>query len=340
MQWRYEQINKQLKDKPLAPIYLVSGEERLLIQTACDSIRSSAKKQGFTEREVFHAESNFNWQALLTRSNNYGLFAEKHMLELHLSQGLSEAATEALKTYISNPPPDKLLLIITGKLDRRQQQTAWFKQFDKIGVFIPIWPMEPYQLSQWIAERFATFGLKAEKEAIQCLMSATEGNLLATAQEIEKLSLYFSTDIKNVITRDVLLQALSDNARFNPFTLTDAALHGEAKRCLRILNRLKEEGVEPLLILWALSRECRQLAILAFQLQQGKHLSALFKTYYIWEKRQGLFQQALQRHSLTHWHTLLRFAARIDRIIKGVEPGNSWQALQQFSMNIAGIKIV
>jgi DNA polymerase III subunit delta len=340
MQWRYEQVSQQLTSQPLAAIYLVSGDEPLLVQIACDHIRHAAKKQGFSEREVFHAETGFNWQTLLTRSNNYGLFAEKQILELHLVQGFSEAATEMLKTYANNPPTDKLLLIITGKLDRRQQQTTWFKQLDAVGVFIPIWSMEPAQLARWITERLAIGGLKVEKEAIQCLMSATEGNLLATAQEIEKLRLYFGTDTNQVITRDNLMEAFSDNARFDPFKLTNAALQGEAKHCLRILNRLKEEGVEPLLILWALSRECRQLATLAFQLEQGKNLRTLFQTYHIWEKRQGLFQQALRRHSLTHWYRLLRFAARTDRTIKGVETNAIWPALHRLCLAIAGIKIV
>jgi DNA polymerase III subunit delta len=340
MQLRYEQISYQLANKPLAPIYLISGDELLLVQITCDSIRNYAKKQGFSERELFYVETGFNWQHLLTRSNNYSLFAEKQILELQLLQDISEAAAETLKIYTSNPPANKLLLIRTGKIDRRQQQTAWFKSIDKVGVFIPIWPMEPCQLFQWIKERLASSGLKAEKEAIQCLIAATEGNLLATTQEIEKLSLYFAANTKNVITRDALLQALSDNARFDPFKLTDAALHGEVKRCLRILNRLKEEGIEPLLILWALSRECRQLATLAFQLEQGKNLKTLFQTYAIWGKRQELFQQALQRCSLTQCHQLLQLAAHTDQVIKGAITSNSWHALQRLSINIAGIKIL
>ncbi len=338
MQLRYEQLSKHLNNRPLAPLYFVSGDETLLVQMACDAIRSSAKKQNFSEREIFHAEPGFNWQMLLTHSNNYGLFSEKQLLELHI-QGISEVAAQTIKIYASNPPPNKLLLIITGKLDRQQQQTSWFKSIDTVGIFIPVWPIEASQLSSWITNRLAKFGLTAEKEAVQCLISATEGNLLATAQEIEKLDLYFSANTSKLITRNALLEALSDNARFDPFKLADAALQGESTRCLRILKRLQGEGIEPLLILWALSRECRQLTALSFQLKQGKSLQALFQTYRIWEKRQALFQQALQRHSLAHWQTLLRFAAFCDCIIKGVEAGNIWHALQQLSINMSSSKI-
>jgi DNA polymerase III subunit delta len=334
MQCRYEQLHQQLNSPALAPIYLISGEEIVLIQAACNTIRLAAKKAGFTDRQVFYADTHFNGSSLIGCMNNYGLFADKQLLELHLSQGLSEAVTQTLTLYAKNPPSNKLLLIIAGKLDRRLQQTAWFKSIDKVGLVIPIWPLQAPQLFRWVTERFHTMGLKVEKAAIECLIFATEGNLLATAQTIEKLSLYFDTK-NNVITLDMLTQALSDNARFDPFKLTDAALEGNSERCLRILAHLKEEGVEPLLILWALSRECRLLASFAFKLKLGQNLITVFKEQQVWEKRQLLFQQALTRHTLTHWYRLLGLASRIDQLIKGIGTGHVWNALQTLCLKIA-----
>lgn len=334
MQCRYEQLHQQLNKSVLAPIYFISGEEIVLIQAACNAIRLAAKKAGFTDRQVFYADTHFNSSSLISGMNNYGLFADKQLLELHLSQAYSETITQPLTLYAKNPPPNKLLLIIAGKLDRRLQQTTWFKSINKVGLIIPIWPLQASQLFRWITERFHAMGLKIEKTAIECLIFATEGNLLATAQTIEKLSLYFSTK-NNVITIDRLTQALSDSARFDPFKLTDAALAGSSERCLRILAHLEEEGVEPLLILWALSRECRLLASFAFELKLGKNLITLFKEQHVWEKRQILFQQALTRHTLTHWYRLLGLASHIDQLIKGIGTGHVWNALQALSLEIA-----
>ncbi|MFZ0218832.1 MAG: DNA polymerase III subunit delta [Candidatus Aquirickettsiella sp.] len=334
MQCRYEQLHQQLNNPVLAPIYFISGEEIVLIQAACNAIRIAAKKAGFSDRQVFYADTHFSGSSLISGMNNYGLFSEKQLLELHLSQGFSEAITQTLILYAKNPPPNKLLLIITGKLDRRLQQSAWFKSIDKVGLVIPIWPLQGPQLFRWVTERFHALGLEVEKAAIECLIFATEGNLLATAQTIEKLSLYF--DAKNtIITTHMLTQALSANARFDPFKLTDAALEGNSERCLRILVHLKEEGIEPLLILWALSRECRLLASFAFELKLGKNLITLFKEQHIWEKRQLLIQQALTRHTLTHWYRLLGLASHIDRLIKGIDTGYVWNALQTLSLEIA-----
>lgn len=334
MQCRYEQLHQQLNKPVLAPIYLISGEEVVLIQAACNAIRLAVKKAGFTDRQIFYADTHFNGATLSACMNNYGLFADKQLLELHLSPGsYSETLIQTLILYAKNPPPNKLLLIIAGKMDRRLQQTTWFKSINQIGLIIPIWPLQPTQLFRWVTERFHSMNLKIEKAAIECLIFATEGNLLATAQTIEKLSLYFEKN--NVITIDMLMQALSDNARFDPFKLVDAALEGNSQRCLRILAHLKEEGIEPLLILWALSRECRLLASFAFELNKGKNLITLFKEQQVWEKRQLLLQHALKRHTLTHWYQLLGLASRIDQLIKGLGTGHIWNALQTLSLEIA-----
>lgn len=334
MQCRYEQLHQQLNKPVLAPIYLVSGEEIVLIQAACNAIRLAAKKAGFTDRHVFYTDTHFNGSTLSACMNNYGLFSDKQLLELHLLPGYSETLIQTLIRYAKNPPPNQLLLIIAGKMDRRLQQTTWFKSIDHVGLVIPIWPLQPPQLFRWVTERFHTMGLKVEKAAIECLIFATEGNLLATAQTIEKLNLYFD-EKNNVITIDMLMQALSDNARFDPFKLVDAALEGNSQRCLRILTHLQEEGIEPLLILWALSRECRLLASFAFELNKGKNLITLFKEKQVWEKRQVLFQQALKRHTLIHWYRLLGLASRTDQLIKGLGTGPIWKALQTLSLEIA-----
>jgi DNA polymerase-3 subunit delta len=329
-----KQLHQQLNNPVLAPIYLISGEEVVLIQAACNTIRLAAKKAGFTDRQVFYSDTHFNGATLSASINNYGLFGNKQLLELHLSSGYSETLIQTLIHYTKNPPPNKLLLVITGKMDRRLQQTTWFKSIDQVGLVVPIWPLQPLQLFRWVTERFHAMGLKIEKAAIECLIFATEGNLLATYQTIEKLSLYFD-EKNNVITIDMLMQALSDNARFDPFKLADAALEGNSQRCLRILAHLKEEGIEPLLILWVLSRECRLLASFAFELKKGKNLITLFKEHQIWEKRQLLFQHALKRHTLSHWYQLLSLASRIDQLIKGLGTGHIWNALQTLSLEIA-----
>ncbi len=60
---KLEQLAGSLQ-RGLAPIYLIGGEEPLLLQECCDQIREAAKAQGFVEREILQADGNSDWSEL------------------------------------------------------------------------------------------------------------------------------------------------------------------------------------------------------------------------------------------------------------------------------------
>ena len=336
MQLRYEQLAQHCQ-KQLAPLYLISGDVPLLIQEACDVIRTAAQQQGYTEREIFSVENNFNWQQLLDNANSLSLFSNKQLLDLRITNNTpGEAGIKALKAYTENIPADKILLITMPKLDSKAQQTSWYKNISNQGVTVAIWPIEITQLPQWIKQRCSKAGLQIEPAGLQMLADSVEGNLLAAAQEIEKLRLLYGT---NKITADAIAQAISNNSRFDIFALTDAALSGDGKRTIKILDNLQHEGIEPTLVLWALTREIRSLESQAQLITQGHPVEKILQEQRVWEKRKPIIRRALQRHQLKTLQQLLMTASHIDRMIKGLKKGNVWNALQQLSLEFAGIKL-
>lgn len=48
--------------KSLAPCYLITGDEHLLVAEALDSVREAARAKGFTSRELHVATSGFDWK--------------------------------------------------------------------------------------------------------------------------------------------------------------------------------------------------------------------------------------------------------------------------------------
>ena len=141
-----------------------------------------------------------------------------------------------------------------------------------------------------------------------------EGNLLAAAQEIEKLKLLAEG---NQIDAATVQAAVADSARFDVFGLIDAALAGEAAHALRILEGLRGEGIEPPGILWGLAREIRLLAGLSQQYGQGIPLEKAFAQARppVWDKRRPLLTRALQRHSSSRWNQMLRRVRGQNRLL-------------------------
>ncbi len=337
MKLRIDQLADQLQ-QGLRPVYLLSGDEPLQLGEAADAIRAAARAQGFAEREVMHVEAGFDWNTLASASNTLSLFAEQRLIDLRLPSGKpGRDGGAALSDYADNPAPDTVLLVSCGKLDKNAAKAKWFKALDKAGVTLQVWPVEPVQLPRWVQQRMRSRGLSASPEAAQLLAERVEGNMLAAAQEVEKLRLLYG---ESAIDAEMVEQGVADSARYDIFELVDTALLGNAERVARIMEGLRGEGVEPILILWALVREIRAMEEMAYEIEHGASVDAVMKSRWVWQKRQPAVRAGLKRHNQRRWSQLLRRAVRIDRMVKGAEQGNPRDELVQLALLMAGVRLV
>ncbi|HEY6132143.1 MAG TPA: DNA polymerase III subunit delta, partial [Halioglobus sp.] len=211
----------------LLPVYLVSGDEPLLVQECCDQIRRRAREQGCGEREVIDGGiASFNWQELLHSAASMSLFAARRLIELRLPSGKPGAeGSSALCEYLDIASGEDVLLLVSGKIDKQSTNSKWYKALDQAGATIQVWPVDAKNLPRWLQQRVHAAGMNIDNDALQLLCDRIEGNLLAAVQEVEKLKL-LATDTR--ITLQTVAEAVSDNARYNVFNMADTALQGDA----------------------------------------------------------------------------------------------------------------
>jgi DNA polymerase-3 subunit delta len=338
VQLRLEQLASHLGGR-LAPIYLVSGDEPLQVREALDGIRTAARAAGFAERTAVHVDASFDWNLLQHSASNLSLFADKRLLDLTISLTggkIGEAGTQAILDYAARPPPDHMLVMNTGKLEAKTKKSPWYRRVQAIGITVEVWPIPPNSLPAWVKERANRFGLRLTDAATLFLAERGEGNVLAIAQELDKLYLVHGSTTVDI---DQVLSAVADSARFQPFDLVESTLLGDAPRTVRILAGLREEGIAPQLVLGTLTWEVRALAHLAHRLDQGERLEPLLTEQRMWQSRRHALQKALEHHPRAHWLDVMATAARVDYTIKGLAPGNPWDGLQQLSLLICGVRI-
>jgi DNA polymerase-3 subunit delta len=229
-----------------------------------------------------------------------------------------------LQAYCEHPPADTLLLISSAKVAAASLKTRWFEALDRCGVVVQVWPLEGKALLPWLQQRAAKRGLQLEAEATKLLASKVEGNLLAAAQEIEKLYVLFGAQS---ISGAQLAEVVADSSRYDVFNLADALLAGQLKRSIKILQGLHDEGIAAPVVLWSVTREARLLITLHAELQQRIPREQVFKAHQIWDKRKPLINDALQKHSNTQLYALLQLSATADQQIKGQLAGNPWETL-------------
>ena len=332
---RLEQLSQQL-NKGLAPVYLLSSDEPLLLQEARDFILQRAHLSGFKERQLLQADSNFDWSFLIMEMQTNSLFSEQRILDLRFSQApkLSTAAQKLLLAYAEQPNPDCCCIISLPKVDSLAKHALYKALTDKT-IAITIWPLDRNQYAQWLREKLKKFELTMSPAALQVLIEFCENNLLAALQTLQKLKLL--TDPATLIEVEQLHEALVDQAHFSIFDLSESVLQGDGKRIIRILREFKESGTDPHLVLWVLAREIRLLARLA----ASNNLTAFWEKERISEKRRCLYHRYLQQHiaKLTQTNFFV-YLNQIDCILKGHTLGLIWDELMQCALNLAGYPLL
>ena len=322
-------FRKQLSGDALKPVYLIAGAEHLLVIEAADALRARAKELGYTEREVLDVEANFDWNLLGDASRSMSLFASRKLIDLRLPTGRpGKEGSTAIIEFCAAPPPDTVLLVTANDWSKKHEG-AWSTAIERAGTAVAIWPLKREEMPDWIGTRMASRGLKATPDAIALLADRAEGNLLAAAQEIDKLALLHAGTTLDVET---LEESVADDARYDVFRLTDAAIGGDAGRALHIVAGLRVEGEEIIPLLGWLLMQLRLLLRLA----SAPNVDSALRSERIWpSSREGLFKRALKNGDRAHWERCLAQAGRIDAMAKGRPPGDAWRELERLIAAIA-----
>ena len=339
MQLRADQLNAHLA-RGLQRVYTIHGDEPLLAQEAGDAVRAAARAAGHTERQVFIVSgAHFDWSSLAGAAQSMSLFGERQLVEIRIPSGKpGKDGSEALQRYCSHLSDEVLTLVHCPKLDRQQQQAAWFGALDQAGVTIKVEPVERRALPSWIAQRLAAQSQRvAEGEPGQQTLAffadRVEGNLLAAHQELQKLALLYPA---GELAFEQVEAAVLNVARYDVFKLGEAVLAGQTTRVLRMLDGLRAEGEAEVLVHYSLADDIRNLKRVKDALAQGRPLPMALRENRVWGQKERLFERVLPLLTAEQLNHLVQAASICDGVIKGLKhplwPLEPWLALTRLAL--------
>ncbi len=343
MQLAAAQLARHLQ-QGLRPLYVLHGDEALLVQEAADAIRAAARAQGHTERSVHTvAGAHFDWGAVLAAGSSLSLFADKQIVEVRIPSGKPGKDGSAALQQLAEAAPGNdgvLTLVLLPRLDKATRSGAWFAALDGAGVTVQIDSVERAQLPAWIAQRLAAQGQRVVpgeqgQRTLAFFADRVEGNLLAAHQEISKLALLHPP---GELSGAQVEAAVLNVARYDVFKLSEAVLAGQPARVQRMLDGLQAEGEAEVLVHWALAEDIRALKRVKDAMSAGKPLPMALRENRIWGPRERLFERVLPRLGDATTARLLHAAHVVDGIVKGLKapdwPADGWQALQRLAMQL------
>jgi len=328
-----EQLQNSLSNQ-LASTYFAFGAEILLVEQSLSMIKGIARENGFKERFRFDIDGNFSWDSIISLISSPSLFAEKRIIECRLTTGKigvkgSKALTEILETL-----PDEILLIISsGKLEMAQQKSKWFKTLDKKGIIIQHWEVQSNQLVGWITRNMSQLGLDSNIEVANAIAYCTEGNLLASMQEIQKLKIAYPDGKINL--REYLNQ-IDQQSQYSVFGMIDSALQGDTDKVNKVFNSLVDDSTPPVILVSSLYREIKNLVNMSIELKTNQTIESILNNHRVWQKRKPLISNALKKHSYQKLQKLLLRLGRIDRSLKGMDNLDVYDELQNVVIALSG----
>ncbi len=312
-------------------ITAIMGDEPLLVQEAQDCWRSACRMGGFAERQVWTMEGRFSGEDLWLEWTSGSLFGARSAVELRIPTGKPGIdGIRLLEQLQRTPQEDKRLLVTLPALDSRTQQSSWFHHLSQQALRVDVPTVGRPQLPLWIKQRLARQNQQASEDALNFLADCTEGNLLAAAQEIQKLGLLYPTGL---LTLDQISAAVMVVSRHSLTALTSALAEGNGSRFALTLRSLCQEGEVLPLILWSLTEDWRATLHLCRARQSHQPLGPAVKEARLWGSRREVIERLSQRVTSARCAAALHQAAAVDRMIKGLNPGDPWETLIQIALD-------
>lgn len=336
-----EQLNHHLAQS-LARVYLLQGQDPLLLSETEDTICQVANQQGFDEKNTIQVDSQTDWAQLIESCQSIGLFFSKQILSLNLPENFTALLQKNLQELISVLHKDVLLILQVAKLTKVLEKQTWFitlNQYEPNTILINCQTPTVENLPRWVKNRTKVMGLDADNEAIQQLCYSYENNLLALKQALQLLDLLYPDHKLNY---NRVISVVEQSSIFTPFQWIDALLMGKANRAKRILKGLQAEDVQPVILLRTLQRELFTLLELTKPQQRivtteklpTQQIKTEFDRLKIWQNRRPLFLSAIQRLTYQTLYEIIQELANIERLTKQEFSDEVWIKLADLSVKI------
>ena len=250
---------QHLEQDGLMPVYLLQGDERLLVDEAKQKLLEMAVDDPHDAMAVTRldlAEPGTTARDVIAACKSLGLFTPRQAVVVRGAETLERRTEdrEAISEYVETTAPGTTLMLLATRL---KGNLGLVKRIKKHGRVVTFEPLKAYQVPRWIGDESRRLGHRIDPSASSLVAEMVGYELHRLRLVVEQLSLYVgpskpitSTDVENV---------LASTRQHSIFELVDAVGQKKLPDALRHLNAMIAHREPALRILALLIRHFRQL---------------------------------------------------------------------------------
>ena len=317
----HAQLNAQLAQGTVAPLYAVVGEEDLLRDMALGALKTALLGEGESDFncDLFYGD-DVSGAEIVTCASEVAVFAARRVVVVKAADKLPARECDAILPYLKEPNDSTAVIFVASKLDGRLKFT---QALAKAAVTVDCSPLREAQWLPWLRQDAERVGVRLNEEAIELLKEVCGGSLYSVRRELEKLAAYVSPG--QAVTADDVATLRGTEPGASVFDLTLAIGEKNRGRVLAILARNLEAGEAPLRILGSLAWQYRRLWKVKEVVRQGGREGEAARTLRMDPYKVRAF---LDQFPDAHLHEALRLFLDADAKLKGGSGGRPARILE------------
>jgi len=326
---KQQALKQHLKSK-LNPVYLLIGQDNYLINESQRLIKAQIKATHHCDESRITLQTVSDWQQLNEEAHSYSLFSETMIIEASYEKKTLDVDGKRFLTEYLKSINSRCFIILQAP--QLQAKTLQWLSSNNQATIVQSFALDAEGMKQWLNAQLREQGMTLPHDVSELIIQYTKGNMLATSQFVEKISLTYPEAA--VLTADMALEHLSDQSEHSLYELIDSLLLGKSEFALQLLRKAAQTKTEPTLALWMFTQDLRNLSQLQFRINNGVDLQTACDQLGIWSQKQRLYQVALKRLSQRLIQSLLMYCQLLDERIKSNSQELVWLSLENLALSI------
>ena len=259
-------LDKSLKAGRVAPLYLLTGSETYLRDTAARAITDAALA-GTLLREF--NESTFSLlsdqaMAAIAAAEQMPMMSERRVVRIKDFARLRETDEDIIIRYLERPVDSTVMIFLTEEPDKRKKLTKSLLQNCAVVEFAAV---KDAEAKAWVRTRLKELKTSADDRVLTDIVRLVGTNLQTLSSELDKLAA--AAIGTGQITPEMVDDLIDRSRELSNFDLGDQLIAGDRKRALETLHRLLDDDVPPVMLVGLIAGNYHRLALAKELLNRG-----------------------------------------------------------------------
>ena len=284
-----EELRRAVKGKEIAALYLLFGAESYLRDRAAHAISETALKDAPLREfnETSYSLSSTDVQQAIATACQLPMMTSRRVVRIADFSKLREADEEALMRYLARPAESSIVILIADDLDKRRKLT---KMMIEACVSVEFAPLNDTDLVKWARGRLKELKVEADERTLHQIIALVGSNVRMLSNELDKLGTAASQT--GLITMEMVETLVGRSRELSNFELTDHLIARNRPRALQTLQRLLDDGVEPLMLIGLIASNYHRLALAKELMSRGAPNPEVYRQVGIFGKREEFLATA------------------------------------------------